>query len=493
MIILNPATDGVVSRRIPESSMMKTKGLSIFALPVIFLGLVIHAVEFSPDLGMPFELIDGGIIQEINVPPDAEELNRYPLPLSGTRELLSEVPHKPFREVSPPPRSREWWKYPVYLVLGFPRDALDTVMGVMAHVPIVSPLAVYPVYEVIPTQAVFRDPRDWHDWPGARNSRGHGMVDSESWGWFPSARSWKFDHVSEAELQEYHEQNELLTGELNRLNREIEVENQRVSGLLRQARRIALDAVSKGDGGEALSRMLPYWYHHDLDQGAFALFITSLGLYAEEGPDWPRPLLWKELSRATTGELVRAESVLARTHERFPTHPVLAEALIYIQLHLGKNDAAVETAEIDYQAQPAMSSSPMMVFETAMSAQDTQMATEAWNRTREFEMGDDVRQLGMARLEMIRGHPDEMSQLVKELLSRDSENPYLYYFLGVAELELALGGDYRRAAFETAFEHLEKAAFTAPGYALRTRAGKALSYARTLLDEISRNPGGALE
>ena len=156
----------------------------------------------------------------------------------------------------------------------------------------VSPVVIYPIYEVIPLQAVIRDPRDWHFWPGIRNSLGHGMIDSDGWGWFPSAHSWQFEYVSESKLRDYHEYNEELTEDLNRLNREIELENQRISGSLRQARRIAFDAIDRGDGQEALSRMLPYWSHHDLDQGAFALFITSLALYAEDGSGWHRLLFF---------------------------------------------------------------------------------------------------------------------------------------------------------------------------------------------------------
>jgi len=467
---------------------MKKSSYGAVWLYAFLLSSLVHAENFSPDLGMPFELIDGGIIRHVEVPVDAPELTRHPLPLGGTRDLLSAVPGQPFRKVTPPPLFRAWWKYPLYLVLGLPRDAVDTIFGSLAHIPVVSPVVIYPIYEIIPLQAVIRDPRDWHFWPGTRNSLGHGMIDSDGWGWFPSAHSWQFEYVSESKLRDYHEYNEALTKDLNRLNREIELENQRISGSLRQARRIALDAIDRGDGQEALSRMLPYWSHHDLDQGAFALFITSLALYAEDGSGWHRLLLWKELSEAITEKLVRAGIVVNRTHKKFPSREMLGKVLVYIQLLLGKYDDAVHTAEFTRSHRPGHIDDLFMVFETALTARDGSTAGEAWHRARDLTMDDDVRRLGNARLEMINGHPEGMIRIVRDLLADDGENPYLHYFLGIAELERALKGGYHRGAFRTSSNHLEKAALTAPGHALRTRAGKALSYAQTLLDEVSRNP-----
>ncbi|MCL5271716.1 MAG: hypothetical protein M1457_14445 [bacterium] len=447
------------------------------------------AEDFKADLGLATELIDGGRVGIPTVPPGAPELTTYPIPPEQPRRLLTEVPGKSFRQVEPVPERRAWWKYPIYAAVGLPRDLADSIFGALSFVPILDLPVVYLGYEVVPTQVLLRDPRDWHRWPGRRNSLDHGMIDSDGWGWFPSAHAWHFTYPSKR-LQRLNQAiNEGLRAQMQALNREIERENQAISNRQRDARTKALAAIDAGDGREAALRIIPYQQAYALDEGAFSLFATALGLYGKDAPRWVANLLWHELDTAQPRQLIQAEKLLTATAGKHPDNVEMTETLIYVRLLLGNNDAALAAAQGLLARQPDDPAIRRLVFETALSARNPPLARQMWQALRNGPpMPDRDRVLAEARLDLLAGEAKKADGSLRQLQQLHPEDPYLDYCLGVAQLDLADRSPDPAATYRGAFELLEKAALQGTDPAIHLRAGKALAYARGLMVGIGKRP-----
>ncbi|OPZ06646.1 MAG: hypothetical protein BWZ08_02236 [candidate division BRC1 bacterium ADurb.BinA292] len=446
------------------------------------------AQDFDPPLGHAAEMIDGGTVARVEIPTQAAELQTYPMPTEYPRQLLQEVPGRPFRPVDPPPQAFAWWKVPFYVALGLPRDLVDGFVGGLAKVPIISPVFVFPAYELVPTQIVFRDPRDWHRWPAGPNRHDHGYYKGNSWGWFPSAHMWKFHYTSERKLERNRAYNERLQAELRDRNREIETHNQLIENRKREARREALRAIEAGDGREAALRMIPYYQAYPLDEGAFALFATALAIYAPEGPEWVKPLLWYELNAAQPLPLTQAETQLALAREQHPERASLAEALIYVRLLLGEPRDALVVAAEHLTREPDDARRRRLVLETALSADDLATARQVYQALDSSTLETTDAALIRARMDLLAGDYRGAQQLLRIMHQEHPEDAYVSYYLGIAELQLALYEPAYPEGFEQAFDLLEQAVLRAPNAALRVRAGQTLAYARGLGSEIEEEP-----
>lgn len=471
---------------------MRRTFLTILLTAVLFGAFSIStpAQNFQPDLGLARELIVGDFDPDVSIPTDSPAATTYPIGDDRPQPLLTEVPGQPFRQVQPPPQARHWWKYPIYAVIGFPRDLADAAIAQLRFIPFISPL-VYVGYEVVPTQALLRDPRDWHRWDTWPNRHDHGFYKGNSWGYFPSWNMWEMTYPSEEKARRNEQYNEQLRQELNELNRGIEQQNQAIAQRKLHARVQALEAIEAGDGAEAVKRMVPYHlaYPNDDYEGAFALFATALALHQPDGPDWTGPVLWRKLLEAQPTELERTEALLDRTIDRFPGHPSLNKALVYTRLLLDEEDDALEAAMAWQAAQTENEAAKRLAFETALSARQSETARRAWEALDQDAVPEWERRIVQARLDLLDANMNQALEILRPLQAQNPENAYLNYYVGCAELMLAEAEQAPVENFRQAFDRLELAALQAPGPALRRRAGEALAFARGVLAAFAEEAG----
>lgn len=457
------------------------------ALAMLLLALHLPAQDFEPNLGQPLEAIDGGQALDVTIPAGAVERTAYPLQVYYPKPLLTEVPGKPFKQVSPAPQWPAFWKYPFYAVLGFPRDLFDGAIGFFSHLPLISSV-LYVGYEIVPTQAFMRDPRDWHRWDGNLNRHGHGYYDGSNWGYFPSLNTWKFTYTSNWAARHNQKKNETLQQELNKRNREIEAANFKQSEALRETRREALTAIEKGEGSEAVKRALPAREAYPQDEGIYALYVTALAVYAGQAgaPEWVRPVLWRELNTAQPRPLEAAEKLLEKTAQAQPGSLTLGEALIYARELQGREGDALKVAQELLAKAPNEPYRKRLVLETAISAGKNEVATPLLQQLQQDPLPD--RELLAARLELLQRKYDAARERLLPLQTAHPENANYSYYLGATELAKAhqsgSGEDYQRA-----FQHMEQAALQAPNAGLRLRAGQSLAYLRGVMTGIRENPG----
>jgi hypothetical protein len=322
------------------------------------------------------------------------------------------------------------------------------------------------------------------------------MVDSNGWGWFPSAHSWHFTYSSPRKARNYQLYNEKLQKQLAEENRKIDVYNLGISARTREARAKAFEAIRAGNGREAALRMIAYHQVYPLDEGAFALYVTSLALYLPVGPEWVGPVLWSSLNSAQPRSLGEAEKLLAGAVKDFPNRAALGETLIYTQLLLGKEKTALATAQSLLGNKPDDPLRQRLVFETALAARDAQAAQAALLsiEARPIDPSIDqasaqaARQSMQVRLQLLRGEIEPARKTLADLYARQPEDAYLNYYLGVADLLAAQGEKEPSGDFKRALPLIEKASLLAPGPALRTRATEALSYVRGVVAGITEKP-----
>ncbi len=465
--------------------------MNIRPLCVLLCSLILVSAaraDFSPELGQAREVIDQGRTAQAQLPANAPELTTYPLPSERPLPLLPELPDKPLRQVSPQPESRAWWKYPFYVVLGLPRDLVDGGFGFVSNWPFFNIPFVYLPYEVLPAQALARDPRDWHHWPGRRNKNGHGMIDSESWGWFPSWHQWHFTYPSQRKLRKNRDWNESVQNELRNRNKELEAANMVIATRQQEARQAALTAIEAGNGREAALRMIPFYQGYKLDEGAFALFVTALAVYQPSAPEWVQSLLWQELKGAQGRYLEQAEKLLLETLAKQPKNQSLAETLIYVRLLLNKNSLALALANAFAASQPDDPRAQRLVFETALAAGQQVAAQNAAKNLHSDNWPQADWALLQSRLRLAAEDPQGAIALLEPLRRAEPENPYPNYYLGAANLMLADRHEQPAANYQRAFELLEQASLQGQHQPIGVRASRALAYARAMAGGIKEKP-----
>lgn len=454
------------------------------------------AAEFKPVLDQTRELITG--VGELTpaIPAGAAEATSYTLPMGTQRNLLTEVPGKPFRQVDPPPSMITWWKMPFYVTLGLPRDLVDAFMGGMSYVPFISILD-YAVYEKVPTQIFVRDPRDWHNWTGRRNRRNHGFYDGESWGWFPSANTWNLTHPSPWKARRNAAYNQKLQKQLDELNAGADTANQDIARKQLAARQAALEALRGGKaidatgaaaGKAASERMIPYYKTAVLDDGSFALLVTSLAVY-ENSPRWAEDLLWAELRQATPDRLAAARQLLKEMSNTYKLNLRVRRALILADVMLGNPKAALAEANEYMDPEPGKPMRNRLIFETALAAGDLDQARQALGAIQQGRQFADQQGLMADRLNLAAGQAEAARPSLAARAAAASADAYAHYYLGVADLARAeAGGKEFAAAVESAQKELATAAGTAPGPILRGHAEQALAFADKAKSELAGKP-----
>lgn len=489
---------------------------------VIFFASAASAQSFRPDLSETLEWINPPMPIAAPIPADAPALVRYPMPAEPIRELQSELTGRPFHVLDPPPESFAWWKTPIYVALGLPRDVVDGLVGVVSYVPIINIPIVGVGYEIVPTQIFLRDPRDWHRWPGVSNRRGHGFFPrrnqirvpanwendryapekigkawhlEESWGFFPTLNSVHWRYVSRRRMRKLGEENVSIEIALQVVNGEINEGNIRIAERQHKARKAAVEAIDQGKGFEATSRMLPYHLAYPNDETALALLINSLAVYAADGPNWVRPWMYQSISGSGQRVVRQAATLLDKSFGDYPERYEIAEALAYARATLDEHDQALRVAEITFRADRSDLRRARLYFEAGMGARDRDAAREALDTLSGARLTEAEIELMELRLDVLEGNGYSAWPRLAELVAENPDNPYYRYYLGAAALSILDETDEPEEAIQVAFDELERSSLMARSDFLRERVSRALTYARGLAaDEVNggreRRPRG---
>lgn len=466
------------------------------------------AQEFSLELGEAVEWITAGRSEEVRIPSDAPELLRYPMESRPIDPLLDRLPGASEPETGASTGSAAWWKVPIYLGLGLPRDLVDGVFGVLGRVPVVNLVAVGLAYEIVPTQIFIRDPRDWHRWGGAVNANGHGwlprsysyhnarydsppgsgdaetakgpLLPEDGWGFFPTAHSMQFRYFGGASSELESFEDEEAREDLQALNRQIDWQNRQIAQRQRAARSEAIAAIDRADGFEAVARMAPYHVAYPTDESAHALLLNALAVHGDAGPPWARPYLWQEIREAGWRVLRQTRTLLEKSHRDHGANVTVAEALVFVQTRLGEFAAALEVARAASQIAQDNPIRARLYFEAALQAGDEPSAAAALELLERLSPGDESNALLALRLQLLRGSDQQTLDAFSERLALDPGNAYFHYYMGCAKLGLAENSAAAETLIESAFDDLETASLSAPTPALRERSARALSFARVL-------------
>lgn len=472
------------------------------ALALLLATAPASAEDFEPDLGQTRDWLEARRPGSSAVPADAYEVTRHPMAAEPIMLTLDAVPGSPFKVVDPPPLKRAYWKYPVYTALGLPRDLVDGFVGFVGFIPIVNLAVVGVGYELVPTQVLVRDPRDWHGWGGTRNKNGHGWIDSDSWGWFPTLHQTKFKVVNERKLARYKAENERLAAELRGLNREIESRNAALLSRQQTAREYALYSIGQGDPREAVSWILPAHLAYPLDEENQAVLVASLAMYADapDAPDWVEPLLWEKLTNSLSRVQRAAESRLADLYAAHPSAPTPARALVYISTVMGDRKQALRVAQASYDVDPADGERARLFFEAAMTAGNAELAAAALEGVEKAhpsrsgislltdqlaDRGDSIEMIRL-RHSLLQGEAAAAKEALLPRVEKAPANPYFRYYLGCSELALMRDQPSYAESAANAARQFEQAALLAGNEPLRTRASVALSYMQGLTGEARK-------
>lgn len=469
------------------------------------------AQAFEPDLGQTLDWLQSSEPGDPDVPADAYEVTRHSMADEPIFLPLEEVPGKPFHDIDPPPTKTAYYKYPVYAVLGFPRDLVDGLFGLIGFVPFVNLPVTGVAYEVVPTQILFRDYRDWHGWGGTRNKNDHGWIDSESWGWFPNYNQTKFELVNERKLEQWRAENAELASELQSMNQRIDAHNQAIRSRQETARDYALYWMDNGDPREAVSWILPAHRAYPLNEEIQGVLVASLALYAEDpdAPDWVEPLLWQKLTHALSRVERASESRLEALFEKHPAAWSPARALVYIKTHMAETGEALQIAEAAFNVDPADPDRARLYFEAAMTSREPEkaaVALESLEASYRQRAGIDILadQIGEPRdgMEMLRLRlallNDQAPQVRETLVAKTERSPsnaYYHYYLACSELAMTQIDINLAERAAMAGSHFEKASLLADNDPLRVRSQVALTFLRSLAGERrdrDDNGGGSL-
>lgn len=450
-----------------------------------------RAQSFDPDVGEPLQWLvraDGDPTAEVRIPPDSLELTRHRFDAGRIQEPVEEIHGRPRHDLDKPPRASHGWKYPAYAVFGLPRDLIDGAFGAIGFIPIVNLPITGGLYEVIPTQYLFRDWRDVHRWGGRRNDNGHGWIDSDGWGWFPTAHSMEFTYEDTAELERWKNENAAIEADLLEINRGIEQANRELLEGRRNIRNFASNAIAEGDGAEAVSRILPYHLALPQDENAAALLINALAIYGDTGPSWVRPYLWRKILELKPRVVAQAEATLVNTLERHDGSRTAAEALVFISTRQEEFLEALDRARASLEADPKDPRRMRLHFESALLALEDNEARGTLTEIRALDPRAADLPLMDIRLAIISGEAGTARTSLAQRISDAPGDPHLHYYLACAELVLLPDSEAPEINISQALDELERATLLATSDVLRLRLGRALSFTRGLIGGIDGMP-----
>ncbi|HBF35472.1 TPA: hypothetical protein DDW35_12995 [Candidatus Sumerlaeota bacterium] len=299
-----------------------------------------------PESGLMFYQEGNETSRTISLAPDWVEMPGMNLRLYTDKPQLKELPGEPFLDVDKTPRQRVWWKYPVYAVVGAPRDLVDGFFGGVGKLPLFNLPLTGVMYEVVPTQVVFRHWSDTHRWLGLRNHNAHGWIDSEEWGFFSNAHNMGLTREDIAEKERRTKQNVVLQAKLKETNQSI-IDQNRAAETKREALLAeAMASFQKRDFRDAARRLHFLVKVDPLNQSARSLLAASLiALPADATSDgWKRMMISRLLQTHSQGMMMEIKQSLLPLVALPDTRTNALTYLVWINARLGNLKEARETA-----------------------------------------------------------------------------------------------------------------------------------------------------
>lgn len=339
-------------------------------------------------------------------------------------------------DLSEEPRKTYWWNYPLYGLLGFPRDLVDGFFGAVSKVGGLNILVTGIFYEVVPMQVLMRDWRDWHRWPGRANKQGHGWIDApEGWGFFSKYRHTKFRPVNDKRLAAWQAHNEAIDRDVARRNREIEEVNAHVAERREAFMEKTRTAYKRRDYRNTVARLWAYLGADPRDREAKAMLIASLVAVSPNLAEraWGEAALRHQLRTSPQSVLVAAKEELREMAKRHPETEEIPYYLVWVCTRLRAYGEAYTEAGRLLARDPGNVLWQRLRFEAALRTGDKQWIASALSALESATGAGSVASLhGRGRWAFLRGHYTTAREIYKRLASQRESDARFYYYYGMA-------------------------------------------------------------
>lgn len=370
---------------------------------------------------------------------------------------IQSLPNMLEYDTSKPPMSHHWWNYPIYGLLGFPRDLIDGFFGVVGEAPFELNIPTTgAIYEFVPTQILMRDPRDWHRWPGRMNANGHGFYDG-TWGWFSNYHYTTFSHVDTEELARWEAHNRQVEMDLAKANQKIDASNEEVKArreaYLKETR--ALFAADKHR--DVIRRMIAYREADPLNSPARALLVASLIDDMNEIPEhqWVNQTLANLIWGSSRAVLLPARDELKNLATKRPSENAL-RFLVAINLRLENYALAMEAAKDLIAMNPSDIANHRLKFEAALAGRDEETIESTAKDLEQVAGVNSATALhARGRQALVTGHPENAVTIYLRATALEPLNARFHYLEAMSLIEEArVVGKYNKAP---ALKELKKA------------------------------------
>lgn len=352
----------------------------------------------------------------------------------NTMRELAALPATP--DVRPPydleekPGRTIWWKYPVYAVVGFPRDLVDSLFGALAPLPLIN--VITGAYVVSPFPWVLRHHEDWHRYPGLRNHNDHGWIDSESWGFFPSWNQMEFARVDQKELANRQLYNQWYAREQRLRQKEAQEHNAGLAARREDYLQATQALLEKGPLTEStLSELVYYTEIAPLDvEGRSTLAVALIRhIRRQPGAPWARQRLSDLLDTESQAFALACRGLLRRIQPEAPLF------LVWTEYKLGNMPEALQAATQFAETTSNRDGALRLLFELSLARRDTSAAKRHLAAlTLRRGPKDVIIQHGKGRILWLEGDYAAAQGLYETLTRGWPRQPGLQYMLGLVRL-----------------------------------------------------------
>ena len=414
----------------------------------------------------------------LEVPPGAKELApprfiqspQYAFPGREKLPGLSVLSGETLYDLERPPRIRQWWKIPLYVVVGMPRDAFDTLFGAAGYVPVVN-LALTGGYELLGAQYLMRHPQDYHRYPGRANENKHGWINGDGWGWFSNARHMGFSKVDQERLDQWKQHNERVEAALRKQNEDIRAHNEQIDREAQAYRETARADLAATRYPDALARFWTYCRRRPTDFEALACFlaccIEQAGLGVEHSA-WCEQETRRAMASWPAGNFPVLIDVLRKDAARWPDDPGLRYWLTWIYTRMESYpEALAEGRQLGRHPRAGLKDN-VLYYEVCLyrlqqldpkneadSIRDLLSRMEnAAERMRRLAPDSSETRLAVARLDILNGRYAEGLAELKALAEQNpTDAKHSYYYAAGLIFQCLFGFEYQKEAALAALQH----------------------------------------
>ncbi|MBN1868634.1 hypothetical protein JW916_15240 [Candidatus Sumerlaeota bacterium] len=341
-------------------------------------------------------------------------------------------------DLSRPPVRHHWHNMVLYAVGGAPRDLIDMLFGLAGRVPIVNIGITGAMYEVVPSQVLFRHWDSWHRWPGHANRHGEGWIDAECWGFFSNLRYMTFASVNKRKLEAWRAYDARVDEAMAKRNAEIEKENERAIRARSDLLETTLPLYRSGKYQAVVQRLAPYVEIEPSDRRARAMLAASLAALAPRIAErqWAEEFLGEQIRSASKEILVAMKEELKTLAKRDPAQPEPLFWLVWIDTRLRSYGEAIDAAERLVETAPGSVTWLRLRFESAIESGVPKWIEEAARAIEETAgRGAEASVHARGRQALADGRPDEAIATYEHLTRTLPTHGRYHYLLGMALIE----------------------------------------------------------